>query len=73
MLKLKHPDADEVVETTNGLNAPLMPGLRASDERGFRPLTDEEKNDFMGSLDANGRQILANLESLPKPFWLKRD
>jgi hypothetical protein len=40
---LKQPDPDEVVEKTNGLNAPLMPDLRASYERGFRPLTDEEK------------------------------
>ena len=68
MLKLIQPDPDELVEE---VNAPLIPDLRASNERGFRPLTDEEKKDFVGSLDANGRQILANLESLPKPFWLR--
>ena len=73
MLKLKQPDPDEGVEKTNGPNAPLMPDLPASDETGFRPLTEEEKKDFVGSLDANGRQILADLKSLPKPFWLKRD
>ena len=68
MLKLKQPDPDEVVEKTNDLNAPLMPDLPASDEVGFRPLTEEEKKDFVGSLDAEGRQILADLESLPKPL-----
>ena len=68
MLKLKQPDPDEVAEKTNDLNAPLMPDLHASDDRGFRSLTDEEKKDFVDSLDANGRQILANLESLPKLF-----
>jgi hypothetical protein len=73
MLKLKQPDPVETEEETKGLNAPLMPDLPASDETSFRRLTDEEKKDFIGSLDANGRQILANLESLPKPVWLKRD
>jgi hypothetical protein len=68
MLKLIQPGPDDVVEKTNGLNAPLMPDLPASDERDFRPLTEEEKKDFVGSLDANGRQILADLESLSKPF-----
>jgi hypothetical protein len=68
MLKLIQPDPDEVVEKTNGLNAPLMSDLPAGDESGFRPLTEEEKKDFVDSLDANGRQILANLELLPKPF-----
>ena len=66
MLKLKQPDPDEVVEETNDLNAPLMPDLPASDEAGFRPLTEEEKKDFVDSLDAKGRQILADLKSLPK-------
>jgi len=66
MLKLKQPDPDEVVEKTNGLNAPLMPNLPASDETSFRPLTEEEKKDFIGSLDAKGRQILADLNSHPK-------
>jgi hypothetical protein len=28
---------------------------------GFRPLTEEEKQEFMDSLDAKGRQILAEL------------
>jgi hypothetical protein len=68
MLKLKQPDPDEVAEKTNDLNAPLMPDLPASDEMGFRPLTDEEKKDFVGSLDAKGHLILADLESGPKLF-----
>ena len=66
MLKLKQPDPDEVVEATNGLNAPLMHDLPASDETGFRPLTDEEKKDFVSSLDAKGRQTLADLEFTPQ-------
>ncbi|HET7165502.1 MAG TPA: hypothetical protein VFI94_10190 [Pseudolabrys sp.] len=66
MLTLKQPDPDEIVEKTNDdLNAPLLPDLPASDETGFRPLTEEEKKDFIGSLDAKGRQILAGLNSLP--------
>ena len=73
MLKLKQPDPDEALEKAKDLNAPLMPDLPASDETSFRPLTEEEKKDFVGSLDANGRQILADLDSLPKPSWLKRD
>jgi hypothetical protein len=73
MLKLKQPDSDEVVEKTNDLNAPLMPDLPTSDETGFRPLTEEEKKDFRDSLDAKGRQMLADLESPDKPVWLRRD
>jgi hypothetical protein len=61
MSKLKQPDPDEVVEKANDLNAPLMP---ANDDTGFRPLTEEEKENFTGSLD---------LESLPKPVWLGHD
>jgi hypothetical protein len=30
-------------------------------EHEFRPLTEEEKNEFMSSLGARGRQILAEL------------
>ena len=55
MLKLKQPNPD--------LDAPLAPGLPASDERfNFRPLTEEEKKEFMDSLNDNGRQTLADLE-----------
>ena len=63
MLKLKQPDPDEGVEKANDLNAPLMP---ANDDTGFRTLTEEEKGNFIGSLDAKGRRILADLESHPK-------
>jgi hypothetical protein len=70
MLKLKQPDPDEVVEKATDLNAPLMP---ANDDTGFRPLTEEEKENFMGSLDAKGRQLVSDLESLPKPVWLRHD
>jgi hypothetical protein len=70
MLKLKQPDSDEVVEKANDLNAPPVP---ANDDTGFRPLTEEEKKDFRGSLDAKGRQILADLESSDKPVWVRRD
>lgn len=73
MLKLKQPDPDEVAEKTNDLNAPLMPDLPASDKTGFRPLNEEEKKDFRDSLDAKGRQILADLESAQKPVWLRLD
>ena len=61
MLKLTQPDPDEVVEKATRLNAPLMP---ANDDTGFRPLTEEEKEKLTGSLD---------LESLPKPVWLRHD
>jgi hypothetical protein len=72
-LVLKQPDPDEVIEKANDLNASLAPDLPASDETGFRPLTEQEKKDFIGSLDAKGHQILADLESTDKPVWLKRD
>ena len=65
MLKLKQPDPDEVLEKANDLNAPLMP---ANDGTGFRALTEEEKENFMGSLDAKGRRMLADLESHPNVF-----
>jgi hypothetical protein len=32
----------------------------------FRPLTEEEKKEFENSLDAKGKQILAQLEGKPK-------
>jgi hypothetical protein len=58
MSKLIQPDPDEVVEKANDLNAPLMP---ANEEAGFRRLTEEEKENFTGSLD---------MESLPNLFGL---
>ena len=69
---LKQPDLDEVVEKAKNLNAPLTPELPASDETGFnfRPLTEDEKKEFMKSLGAEGRQKLAKLESLTEPVWL---
>jgi hypothetical protein len=69
-LVLKQPDVVEVVEETNDLNAPLAPDSPASDESGFnfRPLTEQEKKDFIGSLDARGGQMLADLESPPEIF-----
>ena len=70
MLKLKQRDPDEVVEKAKDLNAPFAPDLPASDEMGFRPLTDEEKKDFVGSLDAKGHQMLADLESAKNLFGL---
>ena len=73
MWKLKQPDPVETEEETKDLNAPLAPDLPASDEMGFRSLTDEEKKDFVGSLDARGREILADLGSLPTPIWLNGD
>ena len=68
-LVLKQSDLDEIIEKANDLNAPLAPDSPASDESGFnfRPLTEEEKKHFMDSLDAKGRQVLADLESPPKP------
>ena len=72
-LVLKQPDIVEVIEKANGLNASLAPDLPAGDESfNFRPLTEEEKKDFMDSLDARGRQMLADLESPPKPVRARR-
>ena len=60
-------------EKTKDLNAPLVPDLPAADESfNFRPLTEEEKKDFTGSLNDNGRQMLADLESPPKPVRARR-
>jgi hypothetical protein len=67
MLNLEQPGPDEVVETTNSLNAPLMPELPASDETRFRSLTEEEKKAFIGSLDDRGREILAELRKEDDP------
>jgi len=38
----------------------------SSEDFVFRPLTKKEKKEFVNSLDANGRQILAELEGKPK-------
>ena|SRR6185312_2117641 len=38
----------------------------ASVGRGFRPLTEQEKKEFVDSLDRKGRQILAELAGEPK-------
>ena len=73
MLTLKQPEPDKIVEKTNDdLNAPLAPDCPPGDHTGFRPLTAEEKKDFMDSLDARGRQMLADLESPPKPVRARR-
>ena len=60
-------------EKTKDLNAPLVPDLPAADESfDFRQLTEEEKKDFMSSLNDKGRQMLADLESPPKPVRVRR-
>jgi hypothetical protein len=38
----------------------------SSDDFEFRPFTEKEKKEFVNSLDAKGRQILAELEGKPK-------
>ena len=62
----KQSDLDRVLrglEKMKDLNAPLTPDLPASDETGFhfRPLTEDEKQEFMKSLGTRGRQKLAKL------------
>jgi hypothetical protein len=53
----------EVFKETNDLNAPLAPALHANHETDFfRLLPEEEKNAFMKSFCAKGRQLLAELE-----------
>ena len=60
-------------EKTKDLNAPLAPDMPAGDESfNFRPLTEEEKKEFMGSLDAKGRQMVADPESPPEPVRARR-
>jgi len=39
-----------------------------ADDFEFRPLTDEEKQEFVNSLDAKGKQILAELAPEAKRF-----
>jgi len=56
-------EIEEIKETVD-----LAPETRpkrknhSSPEVGFRPLTEEEKDEFLNSLDAKGQQILAELE-----------
>jgi hypothetical protein len=38
----------------------------SSEDFGFRALTKKEKDEFVNSLDARGRQILEELEGKPK-------
>ena len=38
----------------------------SSDNFEFRPLTEEEKKEFVNSLDATGKRILAELRGKPK-------
>ena len=38
----------------------------SSEDFEFRPLTKKEKKEFVNSLDAKGKQILAELEGKPK-------
>jgi len=38
----------------------------SSEDFEFRPLSEEEKKEFVNSLNAKGRQILAELEGRPK-------
>ena len=64
---LKQSGLDRVlrgIEKMEDLKAPLAPDLPASDETGFhfRPLTEDEKKEFMKSSGARGRQKLAKLE-----------
>ena len=41
---------------------------KVADIDGFRPLTDEEKQQFENSLDGNGRSILAELAGKPATY-----
>jgi hypothetical protein len=43
-----------------------QPNDSPSKDFAFRPLTKKEKEEFVNSLDAKGRQILAELERKPK-------
>jgi hypothetical protein len=63
---LKQSDLDRVLqglEKMEDLSAPITPDLPASDETdfNFRPLTEDEKQEFMKSLGTRGRQKLAKL------------
>ncbi len=42
-------------------SAPKTAGLSPGEKLQFQPLTDEEKQKFVSSLDANAKQILAEL------------
>lgn len=42
-------------------SAPRTAGLSPGEKPQFQPLTDEEKQKFVSSLDANAKQILAEL------------
>jgi hypothetical protein len=42
------------------------PNYSSSDGLEFRPLTEEEKKEFVNSLDANAKRLLAELEGKPK-------
>jgi hypothetical protein len=53
----------EVLKETNDLNAPLAPAVHANHETDFfRLLPEEQKNVFIKSFGAKGRQLLAELE-----------
>jgi hypothetical protein len=48
-------------------------GRRKSERSKCAAHAQEEKEKFTASLDAKGRQLLRDLESLPKPVWLSHD
>ena len=53
----------EVLKGTNDLNAPSAMAVHANHETDFfRLLPEEEKNAFMKSFSAKGRQLLAELD-----------
>ena len=53
----------EVLKETNDLNAPRALAVHANHEADFfRLLPEEEKNAFMKSFGAKGRQLLAELD-----------
>jgi len=55
----------EVLKETNDLNAPLAPAVHANHETDFfRLLPEEQKNVFMKSFGAKGRQLLDELEKI---------
>ena len=51
---------ETIGEIKEQIDHPLAPSAGAGDFE-FRPLTEEEKKAFVNSLDAKGRQILAEL------------
>ena len=71
-------ETQEITEIDERLDTSIVPATKVEQTSGpsagdfeFRPLTEEEKKEFVNSLDTKGKQILAELAGEAAPSFVE--